>query len=248
MIFLRIFSYFEQKLELPESRRKFIVEPMDKNCLQKFQNLCSLNCYLFTRAKMKCTYCLVDGILLMGRVFPSLFAIFRRPRIFWPFQTENFCKLILHKLQLGGNSCDLWLAYVFWRQLRKNNTNVTCDMTLVNLVPGSQLVEDFFFIFPEDKLYIKTWQNNIFFLVIDKQMDIFKISPHTLYLVLFFWLVLGKKLKFHHPPPPPKYPTDLALGNFLLSGDVKLELQNIAEDPRRTRGSRSIYKVVQLWS
>ena len=120
---------------------------------------------------------------------------------FWPFQTENFCKLILHKLQLGGNSCDLWLAYVFWRQLRKNNTNVTCDMTLVNLVPGSQLVEDFFFIFPEDKLYIKTWQNNIFFLVIDKQMDIFKISPHTLYLVLFFLLVLGKKLKFHHPPP-----------------------------------------------
>ena len=33
-------------------------------------------------------------------------------------------------------------------------------------------------------------------------MDIFKISPHTLYLVLFF-VTLGKKLKFHHPPPPP---------------------------------------------
>ena len=53
---------------------------------------------------MKCTYCLVDGILLLDEIFPSLFAILRRPGIVGPFQTENFCKLIeIHKLQLGGN-------------------------------------------------------------------------------------------------------------------------------------------------
>ena len=28
-----MFWYFKQKLELPESRRKFIAEPMDKNSL-----------------------------------------------------------------------------------------------------------------------------------------------------------------------------------------------------------------------
>ena len=35
-IFVRMLWYFEQKLELLESRRKFIAEPMDKNSLQKF--------------------------------------------------------------------------------------------------------------------------------------------------------------------------------------------------------------------
>ena len=80
----------------------------------------------------------------------------------------------------------------------------------------------------------------MFLLVIDKQMDVFKISPHTLYLVLFF-VSLGKKLKFHPPPQKKRnHSTSLVLGNILLSGDVKLELQNIAKDPLRTRGSRSI--------
>ena len=52
---------------------------------------------------MKCTYCLVDDILLLDGVFPSLFAISRRPGTVLPFQTENFCKLEIHELQLGGN-------------------------------------------------------------------------------------------------------------------------------------------------
>ena len=87
-IFLRMFWYFEQKLELPESRRKFIAEPMAKNSLQKFQNLRSWSCYLFTRAKMKCTYCLVDGILLLDGVFPSLFAISEDRELFDPFKPK----------------------------------------------------------------------------------------------------------------------------------------------------------------
>ena len=83
-----MFWYFEQKLELPESRRKFIAEPMAKNSLQKFQNLRSWSCYLFTRAKMKCTYCLVDGILLLDGVFPSLFAISEDRKLFDPFKPK----------------------------------------------------------------------------------------------------------------------------------------------------------------
>ena len=53
---------------------------------------------------MKCTYCLVDDILLLEGVFPPLFAILEDRKLFQPFQVENFCKLInIHKLQLGGN-------------------------------------------------------------------------------------------------------------------------------------------------
>ena len=53
---------------------------------------------------MKCTYCLVDYILLLQEVFPPLFAILEDRELFQPFETENFCKLInIHKLQLGGN-------------------------------------------------------------------------------------------------------------------------------------------------
>ena len=78
------------------------------------------------KAKMKCTYCLVDNILLLEGVFPPLFAILEDRELFQPFQTENFCKLVA----IRRECCDLWLANTLWRQRRKNNTSDTCDNDL----------------------------------------------------------------------------------------------------------------------
>ena len=40
------------------------------------------------RLKMKCTYCLVDDILLLEEVFPSLFAILEDGELFQPFKPK----------------------------------------------------------------------------------------------------------------------------------------------------------------